>query len=977
MLTRFYYQSVEVYAATLNVESGVYTYALSTIGSGAYTTSTHMTTATAYAEYGPSGIPGFTVSPPSCTLTYGGGGYFCKRGPDCKQCTIHGGTVQLLYFPISTGTPVATVNGGATTAIGINGTQTKAANASQLVTAVYDGTTLTSPSVYISFATAYAENDCNTTIGTPHTGSIIGLNPDELSSALGNFHALSTINTASGTTALSMDPFPFNLGDLNWPYAPFAWDEQPRCQAFIANTCTVVVSGALNPVIVVPSKVRDFDPAWATCGLDWQGLYDPPKALTPVTAPASPTLAPGTTSSTPAAASSTPAAPTVLATTISVAGVSQATKASTSQSASSSALAAQSEAASSASVPSSQSQASSVQTTQAHVSSASQAPAAFTQAAASSSGNANAGASGLSKAASSAPTSQASTPAVIGTVGSGSTAVTIAHDTSSSNQLVISSAGGATTLQAGSTRTFNGQQLSVDSSGNAVLGSATTISFGFATSTAATNNGGSDQSKATAVATVGSNTIVQNPSGSGLLINGASTLSGGQITTLSGSSGPVTVSGNANGGAVIQSGGIVSTVQPAAVSAAVVTVGSNTIVQDPSGSGLVINGASTLSAGQITILSGSSGPVTVSGNANGGAVIQSGGIFSTIQPAAVSAAVVTVGSNTIAQDPSQSGALVINGQSTLSSGQVTTIQGTSGPVTISGNGNGGAVIQSGGLTSTIQPAATPQYQPVTPVIGGQTLSAGGAAVTQNGATYSQLASGGSVVVASNGVTTTVAATAFGGAGSNQVTTVNGQTVSQISNGVVIGGTTLTNGASAATISGVVYSAASDGQLVVGSQTTLNQPQSSNILLDAIASVANMQQTFRTKAATLVVGSQTYTAIETAGPSYVVLGSLTFSQGGSAQTVNGETVSLGSSGLVVVGGGHTSTIAFSGTHTNGSSALISSSGAPLSASTGPKSSASIAAAATTTTSSQGSAAANTYPVTGMVVALCLALCMAML
>ncbi|KAK5137772.1 hypothetical protein LTR08_007344 [Meristemomyces frigidus] len=230
----------------------------------------------------------FSVPSPACNASIS-----CTKGPNpvCTpgQCTIYGGTVQLLYWPVSktTASLILTASRNVT-AYTANITALTTPRSSDM--AIYQGTTLHSPSVYISFATIYAEDNCNQTVGAQHTGSIIGLHPTDLSSALGNYHALITLETASSTTVLSMYPASFDLADLNWPYNPYGWEEQLRCRDYIAMTCPVIVSGEYRPIIVVPSAIRSLDRAWATCALDWQGLYDPPTALTAVSAEATPTV---------------------------------------------------------------------------------------------------------------------------------------------------------------------------------------------------------------------------------------------------------------------------------------------------------------------------------------------------------------------------------------------------------------------------------------------------------------------------------------------------------------------------------------------------------------------------------------------------------------------------------------------------------------------------------------------------------------
>ncbi|KAK5719478.1 hypothetical protein LTR15_008002 [Elasticomyces elasticus] len=90
-----------------------------------------------------------------------------------------GGTVDLLYWPVAT-TSLHTIGNSTSTEIipltGSNITRT----------AVYDDVTLTSPTVAISFQTAWAVDDCSKAVGKNHTGSIIPLRPDQVSSIHGN-----------------------------------------------------------------------------------------------------------------------------------------------------------------------------------------------------------------------------------------------------------------------------------------------------------------------------------------------------------------------------------------------------------------------------------------------------------------------------------------------------------------------------------------------------------------------------------------------------------------------------------------------------------------------------------------------------------------------------------------------------------------------------------------------------------------------
>lgn len=203
----------------------------------------------------------------------------CKTSADCKKCTVSGGTVQLLYFPVS-----RTASPG-------NLTAAPATKTSHLPeTAVFDNTTLTSGSVYISFNTAYANDACGTQVGGRYPGAILAMDPK----------SLSTVNMIWGTmySSNNLDPFhsspyliasSFNLADLNFPVPASAYMAQPKCQNGPFQKCTIVLDD-YNPLLEVPPQIRNLDPAWKDCELDWQGLYDPPKALHPAEVEAQATM---------------------------------------------------------------------------------------------------------------------------------------------------------------------------------------------------------------------------------------------------------------------------------------------------------------------------------------------------------------------------------------------------------------------------------------------------------------------------------------------------------------------------------------------------------------------------------------------------------------------------------------------------------------------------------------------------------------
>ena len=85
-----------------------------------------------------------------------------------------------------------------------------------------------------------------------------------------------------------VEPESFDLANLNWPVPASVYQLQPRFNPPNAPWNGIVFND-YNPQIVVPDHIRNLDPAWEYCELDWQGMYDPPRALQPADAVAGPT----------------------------------------------------------------------------------------------------------------------------------------------------------------------------------------------------------------------------------------------------------------------------------------------------------------------------------------------------------------------------------------------------------------------------------------------------------------------------------------------------------------------------------------------------------------------------------------------------------------------------------------------------------------------------------------------------------------
>ncbi|KAK5714102.1 hypothetical protein LTR15_011010 [Elasticomyces elasticus] len=216
-------------------------------------------------------VPEATISPiPTCHMPT----FKCTQGTYCvpSGCTVQGGDVELLYWPVTT-----------TTTNSIHAEQH--ANSSwttspQVVTAIYKNLTLSSPSIYIEFKTAFALNNCGQSVGGRYPGAIISLDPKDLYTIQADFDffvVTTTVRERLETTTFYQSA-PMNYHDLTDLPPGAAYQAMPIC---VAEPCDILTPSKYHPQLVLPTQVRALDAAWATCGLDWQGLWDPPKILQP------------------------------------------------------------------------------------------------------------------------------------------------------------------------------------------------------------------------------------------------------------------------------------------------------------------------------------------------------------------------------------------------------------------------------------------------------------------------------------------------------------------------------------------------------------------------------------------------------------------------------------------------------------------------------------------------------------------------
>ncbi|KAK4498575.1 hypothetical protein PRZ48_011233 [Zasmidium cellare] len=185
------------------------------------------------------------------------------------------------------------------------------------------------------------------------------------------------------------------------------------------------------------------------------------------------------------------------------------------------------------------------------------------------------------------------------------------------------------------------------------------------------------------------------------------------------------------------------------------------------------------------------------------------------------------------------------------------------------------------------------------IVDGTTLSPGAVSVV-DGQTVSALPNGGGVLVGSqtvslgNGAATSITPTPLDPAR---------LTISRSGSSVVVDGVTLTPG-EITIVDGQTVSVISNGEgVVVGSRIiALSAGEATTAMISGSLSAEGL----------VTIGSKTFTAHGVPGrDDQVIIDGKTLTRGGLPLTTEGESLSLGSSGLVAIAHGHTSTVALTG------------------------------------------------------------------
>ncbi|KAF1983690.1 hypothetical protein K402DRAFT_456419 [Aulographum hederae CBS 113979] len=197
---------------------------------------------------------------------------------DCGKCTIVGGYVELMYFPVpSTSRDMCASTPSAkpiffTTSVGTASRPLTTPppilpqNTTSVPSTVIGNQTYYANSVYLSLAFVSAGNTCNPTLGAVHTSVLLSLPTSSLSSVR--------------YPNLFDRAYPFNYGDLN---EPVPWSAVYGAVQYYGKNSSgqTITMGDYSPQLVVPEQLRGLDDEWKDCVLDLEGLYDPPRTLRP------------------------------------------------------------------------------------------------------------------------------------------------------------------------------------------------------------------------------------------------------------------------------------------------------------------------------------------------------------------------------------------------------------------------------------------------------------------------------------------------------------------------------------------------------------------------------------------------------------------------------------------------------------------------------------------------------------------------
>ncbi|KAL4893650.1 hypothetical protein BDV59DRAFT_176884 [Aspergillus ambiguus] len=233
--------------------------------------STYKSLSSSYRASITATIPGDTnspIEPEACPSTKRN---YTVEDP-CTACHYLPNTATMFYWPVTT------VNGDLCLQNGSTIPATPTGDGPN--TAVVDGNTFISPTIYVSFTSIYARSNQRVHPGGPcggdHVNAIISVDPADISSYRSHRNAkYPTIGTQ----------YPFNFADFQpQVIGNYTQTVVPAPQYLggsqcpLYQTCTIIRDDYV-PYMEIPDVMTQIDPRWTQCDRSW---YIPPVSLVPL-----------------------------------------------------------------------------------------------------------------------------------------------------------------------------------------------------------------------------------------------------------------------------------------------------------------------------------------------------------------------------------------------------------------------------------------------------------------------------------------------------------------------------------------------------------------------------------------------------------------------------------------------------------------------------------------------------------------------
>ncbi|KAK7512704.1 hypothetical protein IWZ03DRAFT_361942 [Phyllosticta citriasiana] len=203
----------------------------------------------------------------------------CKNFQYCDRCQVRARSVELFYWPVTTGSPLCNTTATAPATATAKSTITPApyANISTIVTR---GVTMTSPSVYLSFDYLVGiggelVNHQTQICGQTTSRLIVAIPPESLSS----IRTVGRSANSDGGYAYVSVTSSFDYADLNTvPASVYRGMSKCWTDTATTNVCSTIYDD-YAPRLVIPDAVRDLVPLWRNCDACLEGVVDPPVPL--------------------------------------------------------------------------------------------------------------------------------------------------------------------------------------------------------------------------------------------------------------------------------------------------------------------------------------------------------------------------------------------------------------------------------------------------------------------------------------------------------------------------------------------------------------------------------------------------------------------------------------------------------------------------------------------------------------------------